>query len=194
MFNCMDWLNIILVSLSMSVDAMTVNATNGLKYKNISNLKIIICALVFGIFQFGMPVIGYFIGFKFKDTLSLYIPWIAFGLLFLLGGKSLYEWGKEFTSKEEVNNESKTLSIFNILVQGVATSIDALCIGFIYINLSIPNALIVFSIIGVTTFILSTLTGIFGKSVGKYLTKWAELIAGLVFIIIGIKILVEGLL
>lgn len=135
-----------------------------------------------------------FIGFKFKDILSLYIPWIAFVLLFLLGAKSFYEWGKEFTSKEEVNNDNKNLSILNILVQGIATSIDALCIGFIYIELSIPNALIVFSIIGITTFILSTLTGIFGKSVGKYLSKWAGLIAGVVFLFIGIKILVEGLL
>ncbi len=190
----MDWLNIILVSLSMSVDAMTVNATNGLKYKNISNLKIIICALVFGIFQFAMPVIGYFIGFKFKDTLSLYIPWIAFSLLTLLGIKSFVEWIKEFKNKENDDSNDKTLSIINILVQGIATSIDALCIGFIYIELSIPNALIVFSIIGITTFILSTLSGIFGKTVGKYLSKWAGLVASLVFISIGIKILVEGLL
>ncbi|HBS10615.1 MAG TPA: manganese efflux pump MntP, partial [Firmicutes bacterium] len=76
----------------------------------------------------------------------------------------------------------------------IATSIDALCIGFVYIDYSLINALIVFSCIGVITFIISSLTGIFGKSIGKYIEKWAGLVASIVFLTVGIKILLEGIM
>ncbi len=193
----MDWINTILVSLSMSVDAMTVGATDGIVEANMKKRKALIIAATFGVFQFVMPVIGYFIGYGFKDYLSKYIPWIAFSLLVLLGIKSIIDWVKELKeSKENASEikESKIIKPFDIFAQGIATSIDALCIGFVYLASPINEALLVFAIIGISTFVLSFTTTLLGKLIGDKLQKYATLIAGLVFIGIGIKILLEGIL
>lgn len=190
----LDWVNIVLTSLSMSVDAMTVSAVDSIQEKNMKKTKSILIALVFGLFQFIMPIIGYFIGYSFKDILEAYIPWIAFSLLTLLSIKSLIEWIKDRKKKDEGKEVNKKISILEILVQGISTSIDALCIGFVYLNLNITNAMIVFSIIGITTFLLSLLTSLFGNLLANKLEKWAGLIATIVFLAVGLKILIEGLI
>lgn len=190
----LDWVNIVLTSLSMSVDAMTVSAVDSIQEKNMKKTKSILIALVFGLFQFIMPIIGYFIGYSFKDILEAYIPWIAFSLLTLLSIKSLIDWIKDRKKKDEGEEVNKKISILEILVQGISTSIDALCIGFVYLNLNIANAMIVFSIIGITTFLLSLLTSLFGNLLANKLEKWAALIAAIVFLAVGLKILIEGLI
>ena len=190
----LDWVNIVLTSLSMSVDAMTVSAVDSIQEKNMKKTKSILIALVFGLFQFIMPIIGYFIGYSFKDILEAYIPWIAFSLLTLLSIKSLIDWIKDRKKKDDGEEVNKKISILEILVQGISTSIDALCIGFVYLNLNITNAMIVFSIIGITTFLLSLLTSIFGNLLANKLEKWAGLIAAIVFLAVGLKILIEGLI
>ena len=190
----LDWFNIVLTSLSMSVDAMTVSAVDSIQEKNMKKAKSILIALVFGLFQFIMPIIGYFIGYSFKDILEAYIPWIAFSLLTLLSIKSLIDWIKDRKKKDEGEEVNKKISILEILVQGISTSIDALCIGFVYLNLNIANAMIVFSIIGITTFLLSLLTSLFANLLANKLEKWAGLIAAIVFLAVGLKILIEGLI
>ena len=190
----LDWFNIVLTSLSMSVDAMTVSAVDSIQEKNMKKTKSILIALVFGLFQFIMPLIGYFIGYSFKDILEAYIPWIAFSLLTLLSIKSLIDWIKDRKKKDEGEEVNKKISILEILLQGISTSIDALCIGFVYLNLNIANAMIVFSIIGITTFLLSLLTSLFGNLLANKLEKWAGLIAAIVFLAVGLKILIEGLI
>lgn len=212
----LDWIDVVSISISMSVDAMTVNATNGIREVGIKKWKLIIIALVFGVFQFVMPTIGYFISTTFSsylESIKIAVPIIAFILLFLLALNSLREWIKDFKERKKEKNlkensevnennvevvadkkENKKLSFWNILVQGIATSIDALCIGFAYMNLTVSNAMLFFGIIGVTTFVLSMVTGLFGNVVSKYLEKWASLIAAIVFLAIGLKILIEGLI
>ncbi|MBO8461246.1 MAG: manganese efflux pump [Firmicutes bacterium] len=190
----LDWFNIVLTSLSMSVDAMTVSAVDSIQEKNMKKTKSILIALVFGLFQFIMPLIGYFIGYSFKDILEAYIPWIAFSLLTLLSIKSLIDWIKDRKKKDDGEEVNKKISILEILVQGISTSIDALCIGFVYLNLNISNAMIVFSIIGITTFLLSLLTSLFGNLLANKLEKWSGLIAAIVFLAVGLKILIEGLI
>ena len=191
----MNALDITLVSLSMAADAMTVNATNGISEKNINIKKLLFAALVFGIMQFLMPVIGYFIGFNFQKQLELYIPWIAFSLLLLLGIKSIISFIRDLLkSKEEGVKEIKKVTIPTILVEGIATSIDALCIGFVYLNLPLSQAMLTFGIIGITTFVLSFITGLTGKLIGDKLEKYASLISGIIFIAVGLKILLEGVL
>ncbi len=191
-----NWIDCILSAFSMSVDAMTVNATNGLMEKDMKIRKMILISLSFGIFQIAMPTIGYFIGYSFKDQLERWIPWIAFGLLSFLGLKSIFDWFKEFRARKkgEEKIERKKLNFWDIMVQSVATSIDALCIGFVYLTYSIPNAMIVFSIIGLTTFTLSFLCVFLAKIIAGPLEKWANLIAGIVFIGVGLKILLESIL
>ena len=182
----------------MSADAMTVNATNGLRETNISKWKLLFAAFLFGVFQFVMPVIGYFIGYSFREQPEAAIPWIGFALLMLLGIKCIVDWIREFRhrndEKAEEDGKPKKITFGNLFVQAIATSIDALCIGFVYLDYEIAEAMLVFGIIGLTTFVLSLITGFLGKLIGKPLSKWANLISGLVFIGVGIKILVEGLI
>lgn len=196
-----DIVNVILTSLSMSVDAMTVGAIDGLEEKDMKMVKVILIALTFGIFQAIMPIIGYFVGFSFKDVLETYIPYIAFTLLLILSIKSLIDFIKELKEKkkQKENNEieivkTKKIKVTTILFQGVATSIDALCIGFVFLDYDIPSAMLTFGIIGITTFILTLLTTTFGSKLASKLEKWASLIASTVFLAIGLKILIEGLI
>lgn len=199
-----NWINALLVSISMSVDCMTIGAADGIQYPKLEKWKIFLLAFLFGLFQAVMPTIGYFIGYSFQEVMEKYIPWIAFGLLGLLGVKNIIEWIKDRKEskeeKEEIQEEKegdlpeKKLTIPAMLVQSVATSIDALCIGFVYLNYSIPQAIAVFSMIGIITFLLSIMAIFLGRKIGPWLSSWAGLIAGIVFIALGLKILLESLL
>lgn len=192
-----DILTMILTSVSMSIDAMTVNATNGLEEKTIEQGKMVFLSFLFGIFQFGMPVLGYFVGQTFEQYVSAYIPWIGFGLLMLLGIKSLVDWIKETVERKKGSSEEprkKEIGVGKMLVEAIATSIDALCIGFAYMWLPIGEAMLFFGVIGITTFILSYLSILLAKWLAKWLQNWAGLLAATVFMGIAIKILLEGLL
>lgn len=190
-----NWVNVTLTSLSMSVDALSVSAVDAIEEKKMNKIKAILIALTFGFFQFIMPVIGYFIGYSFKDVLEAYIPWVAFTLLMLLAIKSFIAWIKDFKTKEGDNCPlDKKIGVLTILWQGIATSIDALCIGFVYLNLNINEAMIVFAIIGITTFVLSLLSSLLAHFVASKVERWSGLIASIVFLTIGLKILIEGLL
>ena len=192
-----DILTMILTSVSMSIDAMTVNATNGLEEKTINQGKMVFLSFLFGLFQFGMPVLGYFVGQTFEQYVSAYIPWIGFGLLMLLGIKSLVDWIKETVERKKGGSEEpreKEISVGRMFVEAIATSIDALCIGFAYMWLPIGEAMLFFGVIGITTFILSYLSLLLAKWLAKWLQNWAGLLAAAVFMGIAIKILLEGLL
>lgn len=206
-----DWVNTIFVSISMSVDCMTVGATDGIKEPNMKKSKIFLLTFFFGLFQYLMPTIGYFIFYfvvnyglseNVTTKMQTYVPWIAFVLLSLLGIKNIFEWVKEKIEEKKQSEDEKgddkeeqpkSLNLPNMLIQGVATSIDALCIGFVYspLEFDILNSQLIFMTIGIVTFVLSSITTLTGKKVGKYLINWAGLIAGLVFIAIGLKILLE---
>ena len=192
-----DILTMILTSVSMSIDAMTVNATNGLEEKTINQGKMVFLSFLFGLFQFGMPVLGYFVGQTFEQYVSAYIPWIGFDLLMLLGIKSLVDWIKETVERKKGGSEEpreKEISVGRMFVEAIATSIDALCIGFAYMWLPIGEAMLFFGVIGITTFILSYLSILLAKWLAKWLQNWAGLLAAAVFMGIAIKILLEGLL
>ena len=192
-----DILTMILTSASMSIDAMTVNATNGLEEKTIKQGKMVFLSFLFGLFQFGMPVLGYFVGQTFEQYVSAYIPWIGFGLLMLLGIKSLVDWIKETVERKKGGSEEpreKEISVGRMFVEAIATSIDALCIGFAYMWLPIGEAMLFFGVIGITTFILSYLSILLAKWLAKWLQNWAGLLAAAVFMGIALKILLEGLL
>lgn len=200
-----DWINSILVSVSMSVDCMTVGATDGIRYPKLRKRRIFLLSFFFGFFQYLMPTLGYFVfylimHFSLNDLiiekLDTFIPWIAFALLTLLGIKNIIEWIKERKEKEEDEEIviASSIPFKDIILQSIATSIDALCIGFVYspLQYSVLESQIVFLLIGGITFLLSSITTLTGKKIGRYLVKWAGLIAGIVFIGIGLKILLES--
>lgn len=194
----MNWPDIILTSFSMAIDASATNAVNAIKEENIPVWKLALASLVFALFQFIMPLIGYLVGSGFRQYIEPAIPYIGFGLLLLLSIKCFYDAIKETIeykkSGGEFKVERKKVSFLAILAEGVATSIDALCIGFVYLNLGIYDALVVFAIIGATAFVLPFICGLFGKYIAKFLERWANYISGAVFLIVALKILIESFL
>ena len=159
--------------------------------------------LTFGLFQAVMPLIGFYVGMAFQqiDAFDAVDHWIAFALLVVIGGKMIYDAIKQLRSKEEEIKEKK-YSVPEVLVQGVATSIDALFVGVSFaategLKNSIPNVLVGVAIIGVTTFVISLAGLLIGVKIGNVLKNKsgiATLIGGLVLIGIGLKILIEGLI
>ena len=204
----MTWalvLEIFLIGISLSMDALAVSVTDGLCYQNLTKRKGITIPLAFGVFQAVMPTIGFFIaygfGIAFQEVFDKFDHWIAFVLLFIIGGKMLLDAIKEFRSNGE-ETSGKTFSYFEVMVQGVATSIDALFVGVSFVaydalKSNISNIFIAVAIIGVTTFTISLLGIILGVKFGNILKKKAgvaNVIGGLVLIGIGLKILIEGLI
>ena len=200
----------LLLGVVDAVDTMCVGASDGILEPAMKKRKMFILALVFGGMQFLTPVIGYFVGYAFKDYIIRYIPFIAAGILGILGVKSIVEAivdqvqdnkeKKERAAKiargekvEEIVERHKVLKAGDIALQGVATSIDSLTLGFLYIDKDISVALTTFAIVGVVTFVLSFICTVLGKQVGKALNKYAPYIAGTVFVVMAIKFLIEGI-
>ena len=198
-------LEVFLIGLSLSMDAFAVSVTDGLCYRNLTKVKGATIPLAFGLFQAVMPLIGYFVAFglgqAFEEVFDKIDHWIAFVLLAIIGGKMIYDAIKQLRSKEEEIKEKK-YSVPEVLVQGVATSIDALFVGVSFaategLKNSIPNVLVGVAIIGVTTFVISLAGLLIGVKIGNVLKNKsgiATLIGGLVLIGIGLKILIEGLI
>lgn len=187
----MDYLNVFITSLSMSMDASTVGAVDGVKESGMKIKKKILIAFLFGFLQFLMPLIGYFIGYSFKEYVVSYIPYIAFSLLFLLALKSFVDFLKSRNNEEIIKEK---ISFKEIIIQGIATSIDAFSIGFVFLNYGIKDAMITFVIIGIVTFILSFITINLGNLIASKLEKYSVLISALIFLAVGIKILIEGII
>ena len=196
--------SVILSGISLAMDAFAVSICDGMVYRNLTKGKAVVMPTVFGLFQAVMPIIGFYIGMAFNqiDAFDAVDHWIAFALLFIIGGKMIYDGIKELRAKEE-ELKIKQFSLPEVLVQGVATSIDALFVGF-SLNAMLEGvsnvqawAWISVGIIGLITFIISLIGVIIGVKVGQLFRKKAsvaEIIGGLVLIGIALKILIEGLL
>ncbi len=196
--------SVILSGISLAMDAFAVSICDGMVYRNLTKGKAVVMPITFGIFQAVMPIIGFYIGMAFNqiDAFDAVDHWIAFALLFIIGGKMIYDGIKELRAKEE-ELKIKQFSLPEVLVQGVATSIDALFVGF-SLNAMLEGvtnvqawAWISVGIIGVITFIISLIGVIIGVKVGQLFRKKAsvaEIIGGVVLIGIALKILIEGLL
>lgn len=193
-------LSIVLSGISLAMDAFAVSICDGMVYRDLNKRKGVTIPLTFGVFQAVMPIIGFYVGMLFIDKISAFDHWIAFALLLIIGGKMIFDGIKELRSKEE-NLEPKKFSYAEVLVQGVATSIDALAVGFsLNAMLAVTDnvqlwAWISVAIIGVITFLIS-LGGLFiGVKVGKLFRKKAsvaEIIGGAVLILIAVKIVLES--
>ena len=179
----------ILLGCAMAMDAFSVSITNGLAEPNMKKKKLILIALVFGLFQGVMPLIGYLVGSLFQQWIELFVPIIGFGVLTYLGINMIVGACKK---KEE---ETKpVIGVKAILLQGIATSIDALSVGFVYTNSPRHEALFTFLFIGVITFALCTLAVWIGKEFGEKFSNKAEIAGGVILLCIAIKFLVEFIL
>lgn len=181
----MGLLELFILAVGLSMDAFAVSICKGLSLGKIKAKHMCIAGAWFGGFQALMPLIGYFLGSFFAETITKYDHWIAFVLLVLIGGNMIKEaFGKE----EELNNAMDVKTMFLL---AVATSIDALAVGvtFAFLQVQIVPAII---FIGVVTFVFSAVGIKIGSIFGtKYKSK-AEFIGGVILILIGLKILLEG--
>lgn len=181
---------VILIALSLAMDAFSVSVTNGMCMKNIKIKEALLIAFVYGFFQFIMPMAGYFGAYILKDYIEKVDHWIAFVILFFIGFKMITEAIEELKEKSEC--KIKDISFKVLIIQGIATSIDALAAGIGLVALNIPILSSV-SIIGLITFTLC-FTGVYlGKKMGGYLKGKAEILGGVILILIGLKILIEHL-
>ena len=180
---------LLLISVGLAMDAFSVSVYKGLSMKNLDLKGGVITALFFGAFQAFMPVIGYFLGSRFADFISSFSHWVSFGLLAVIGGKMMIEAIKG--GDDESENEYR-LNIKELFVLAVATSIDALAVGIVFAAEKTPVITSV-TIIGAVTFLLS-LAGVYiGHRFGSKYEKKAELAGGAILIIIGVKLLLDGL-
>ena len=187
----MSVLELFILAVGLSMDAFAVAICTGLTMPRATVKKALIVGLYFGIFQAGMPVIGYYVANLFADKITAYDHWIAFALLCFLGGKMILE---SFKKEEASSNESEaSLGPKKMLPLAVATSIDALAVGvsFAFLRVSIVPAV---SFIGVTTLVISMAGVKIGNAFGQRFKSKAELAGGVILVLIGVKILVEHLL
>lgn len=179
-----------LIAAGLSADAFSVSVCKGLNMRKLNLKHAYIIALFFGVFQAVMPLIGYLLGTGFSKYIERFDHWIAFVLLAFIGGKMAIEAIRE--KDGEAEKKTDTLSIGELTVLAVATSIDALAVGITFAFLKV-NILPSVLLIGVTTFALSLGGVLLGNRFGaKYKTK-AELAGGVILILIGLKILLEHL-
>lgn len=184
-------MEIILIAVSLSMDAFAVSMAKGLCMPKVRYGQAAIIALFFGVFQAGMPLIGWFLGSQFEGIISPVDHWVAFALLCFIGGKMIYGAIKNDGS-QEVCDTGEKLDYGNLLLMSVATSVDALAVGITLAFLNVPILLAV-TLIGGITFVLSFVGVLIGHQFGiRYKTK-AEIAGGAVLILIGLKILLEHL-
>lgn len=175
------------------MDAFSVSLANGLSEPQMCRRKLFSIAGVFAVFQGLMPLVGWVCVHtvvQYFKAFEKFIPWIALALLLYIGGKMLYEGIK---SKNEEVSTPKSLGFSALLVQGVATSIDALSVGFTISDYNFLMALISALIIAVVTFIICVSGVIIGKKFGTKLAGKASVFGGVTLILIGIEIFVTGI-
>ncbi len=180
---------IILVAIGLSMDAFAVSISNGIILKRVNLKNAFKIALFFGIFQFIMPVIGWFAGLIFSDCIRSIDHWIAFILLTFIGGNMIYESKNEQIDNRLKNPEDNRV----ILLMAIATSIDAMAVG---VSFAMLNIYILFPaiIIGLITFFISFIGVFIGKKVGELFKTNVETLGGIILILIGIHILLEHIL
>jgi putative Mn2+ efflux pump MntP len=185
----MEILTIFFLAVSLSFDSFAVSVCSGLNLPHIRFFQAAKIAVFLAFFQACMPLIGWLLGNSMKTLIEPVDHWIAFGLLSLIGGKMIIESFINSDSREIKN----PLHIRVILLLSLATSIDALAVGFSFATL-IEKILLPVIIIGIVTFIASMLGILLGKKTGPTFNRYAEILGGLILIIIGSKILIEHIL
>ncbi len=183
----MELFEIIVIGIGLAMDAFAVSICKGLSMKKINWKNAMIIALYFGLFQAGMPVLGYALGSAFSSFVQSVDHWIAFILLAIIGGNMIKD-----STDDEVEKRNDKVDAKTMIVLAIATSIDALAIGVTFAFFEV-NLLLAILIIGVITFVLSILGVIIGNKFGDKFQNRAELAGGIILIIIGLKILLEHL-
>lgn len=190
-WNLIFFVNSVLLGVGLAMDAFSVSLANGLNDPKMKVKKVCGIAGMFAFFQALMPMIGWICVHtivQYFKVFENFIPWIALGLLGFIGGKMLIEGIK---NKEE-EAEATGLGFGALLVQGIATSIDALSVGFTISEYKLPMAIVSALIIATVTFFICLAGVNIGKKFGTKLSNKASILGGVILILIGIEIFVSG--
>ena len=194
----MSVFEIILLGAALAMDAVAVGMTNGMTQPNMKFKKVLETAGAFGLFQFFMPLVGYCAGEVFSRYVTAVAPMLSFLILAFLGGKMILGCVKELLDPRPRFEKKKEGSSLKLLVQALATSIDALAVGITLLALEGAGTLALAPlycaiIIGAVTFVLSLIAVFVGKKAGALLADKAEILGGVVLVFIGVKILLESI-
>ena len=193
----MDWsflffFNSVLLGVGLAMDAFSVSMANGLNEPRMKKPRMCLIAGVFCGFQILMPLIGWICVHTVVEKFTAFekfIPWIALALLGYIGGKMLAEGIKGGDDEEA----SSAVTAGELLVQGIATAIDALSVGFTIAELAFPQALVESLIIGAVTFVICMAGLVIGKKFGTALSGKASILGGAILIAIGLEIFIKGI-
>jgi len=183
------------IALGLSMDAFAVAVTEGLrKGRDIHAAFALSVAACFGIFQAAMAFFGYIAGSLFAELVAGFSNWLAFGLLVFIGGRMVFGSirGRKNEGGESEISKNAPLGFWTLIFLGIATSIDSLAVGVNFALDGGVNIAFAAGIIGITTFLVSLAGVCFGKLLGRFLAKYAELAGGIILIGIGIHILISG--
>ena len=190
-FNISFVITSIMMGVGLAMDAFSVSMANGLNEPDMKARKMLLIAGVFGGFQALMPLIGWVCVhtvIQYFKVFEKFIPWIALALLLYIGGKMLIEG-----IKNQDNDETAGVGFGALLVQGIATSIDALSEGFVIAEYNWQAAIAAALIIAAVTFVICVFGVFIGKKFGTVLSNKAQIFGGIVLIIIGVEIFVTGI-
>ncbi len=190
-WNILFFFNSILLGVGLAMDAFSVSLANGLNEPGMHKKKVCGIAGVFAFFQALMPMIGWVCVHMFVRYFQAFekcVPWIALVLLVVIGGKMFLEGMRN--DEEEAQNTK--LGLWTLFMQGVATSIDALSVGFTIAEYGFVMAFICAIIIAVVTFIICVVGLILGKKFGTKFSGKATMLGGAILVLIGIEIFVTG--
>ena len=198
----MNIITILLTGFALAMDAFAVSVTKGMTLKNLTKKMAIKIALFFGVFQAIMPLTGWLLGISFQGYIQAIDHWVALILLSILGGKMIYEFyeNRKEAKNEAINEASMTMDSENkideelsnkeLTTLAIATSIDALAVGISFAFLNV-NIILSSLIIGIVTFIVCFIGVVAGKKIGSLFKDYAELIGGIILILIGLNIFNE---
>ena len=195
--------NSFLLGIGLAMDAFSVSIVNGMREPGMRKQKLFLMAGAFAFFQCLMPLVGWVLVRTVVEVFkgfSRYVPWIGFVLLLFIGGKMIIEGIREKQRTEEAGNEAGNeageesdpivrLTKSTLLVQSIATAIDALSVGFAISSYNRYMALVAGLIIGFTTFVICVFGGVAGKRIGDRLSGGASIFGRCILVIIGIKML-----
>ncbi|MGN1114687.1 MAG: manganese efflux pump MntP family protein [Oscillospiraceae bacterium] len=179
--------DLLLLAIGLSMDAFAVSVTNGLCVKNINWKGALACGLCFGLYQGAMPTIGFALGKAFESIITSVDHFIALILLGIIGGKMIFDGIK---AKDETENAKTKLTLSILMIQGIATSIDALAVGVSFAALSV-NIVSAAAFICCVTFAFSFAGVYIGRKFGTVLNNKAEIVGGIILVGIGVKIFIE---
>ena len=184
---------IILLAIGLAMDCFAVSVTSGIATVSVKLLQRLRMALLFGLFQGIMPLFGFLLGKGFAEQIQKFDHWLAFFILLFIGGKMIYE---EIKSGKDAQSEQKTKDFYRwatLLTLALATSIDALATGLIFVPFE-NTIWLAMLIIGICSFVLSLIGSYFGSYCKGRFRIRAELLGGIILIAIGTKILIEHLI